>query len=205
MQHHHKPSPFTMEEYTPRGPSPTGRVGAWEQEGKPQKIRFRLPIADMFVLLKYIGIGIFSWFHRRKWPLLRLRSGVFIPKNLPTGHTLEHLVGRFQKTVGSALLGRRMAYLYAVLYEPDLVLPYIDVPWLAEQVAADNLANNTALFHCVAMVEAAIEGQRFADSPANTLASYLRGKFKHARWLWPPSPLAWKKHFLNHYIETLFG
>ena len=66
------------------------------------------------------------------------------------------------------------------------------------------MASNTALFHCAALVEAAVEGLPLAETPANTLASYLRGKFKHARWLWPPSPLAWKKHFLNHYMDALF-
>ena len=102
------------------------------------------------------------------------------------------------------LFGSRLAYLYAVLFDPDLILSYIDDRWLARQVEADNLANSSALFLCAAAIEAAVKDRTFGDTPSNTLASYLRSEFKKRGWLWPSSPFVWKLHFLKHYVEALF-
>lgn len=168
------------------------------------KIRFRLAITDILFLLSLIGISILSSIQHRKRPVLRLSSGLFIPKNLPTGDTLDDLQARFQEAVDSFLLGNRLAYLYAVLFDPDLILSYVKQPWLADQVEADNLASNTALFLCIAAIEEEIEVRTFSNNPANTMAAYLRSEFKKRDWMWPHSPLAWKQHFLHHYVDTLF-
>jgi len=168
------------------------------------KINFRLALSDIFYLLNLVIAGFVSLLQDRKRPVLRLSDGVFIPKNLPTGDTLGGLEWRFQAAVKATLFGSRLAYLYAVLFDPDLILDYIDDAWLADQVVVDNLASNTALFHCVALVESAVEGRAFGDNPANTLAAYLRSEFRRRDWLWPPSPLAWKQYFLEHHVEMLF-
>lgn len=176
----------------------------WTLQDEHGKIRFRLAPGDILFLLSLIGTGLFSLIQHRKRPVVPLGKSVFIPINLPTGGTLDDLKTRFEHVVRSSLLGNRLAHLYAVLFDPDLVLAYIDDPWLAEQVAADNISSNTALFLCAASVEEAVEARTFSTNPANTMAAYLRSEFKKRDWLWPPSPLAWKQHFLQHYVDTLF-
>ena len=168
------------------------------------KIRFRLTFADILYLLGLVGAGMVALWQHRKRPVLHLSNGIFIPENLPTGDTLERLEQRFQEAVGAALLGHRLAHLYAVLFDPDLILSYVGDRWLARQVEADNLASNSALFLCAAAIEAVVKERTFGDNPANTLAVYLRSEFKKRDWLWPSSPFAWKQFFLKHYVEALF-
>ena len=166
----------------------------------------RLLIALIIVLLLICGVLLYLLIRRRHSGMARAgrNNGVFIPRSLPTGDTLERLVSRFQQAIDSNLFGSRLARLYATLFDPDLVLTYIDESFLANQVETDDIANNTALFLCVAAVEQAIEGRAFGDNPANTLGSYLRAEFRKRDWTWPTHPLAWKQFFLHHYVETLF-
>lgn len=176
----------------------------WPLVDRKGKIRFQLAVADILFLLGLVGAEVVSLWGRRNRPVLYLSNGIFIPENLPTGDTLECLQERFQNKVGASLLGQRLAHLYAVLFDPDLILSYIDDPWLERQVEADNLASNSALFLCAAVIEAAVEDRTFGDNPSNTLASYLRSEFKKRDWLWPSSPLAWKQFFLRHFVDALF-
>lgn len=166
----------------------------------------RILIALLVVLLLSCGVLLYLLVRRRPsqtTPAWK-NNGVFIPTSLPTGDTLARLVARFQQLIDSHLFGGRLARLYAILFDPDLILAYIDDLFLARQVETDDIINNTALFLCVAAVEKAVEGQAFGDNPANTLGSYLRAEFKKRDWTWPTHPLAWKQFFLRHYVETLF-
>ncbi len=193
-----------MKELTTSDRSRASRLHIWPLTDRQGKILFRLAPADILFLLGLVGAGVVSlWQHRRR-PVLHLSSGIFIPENMPTGDTLERLEQRFQEAVDGSLFGSRLAYLYAVLFDPDLILSYIDDRWLARQVEADNLANSSALFLCAAAIEAAVKDRTFGDTPSNTLASYLRSEFKKRGWLWPSSPFVWKLHFLKHYFEVLF-
>ncbi len=166
----------------------------------------RLLIALIVVLLLSCGVLLYLLVRRRHYGTARAwrNNGVFIPTSLPTGDTLARLVSRFQQAIDSNLFGSRLARLYAILFDPDLILAYIDDAFLASQVETDGIANNTALFLCVAAVEQAVEGRAFGDNPANTLGSYLRAEFRRRDWTWPTHPLAWKQFFLHHYVETLF-
>ena len=166
----------------------------------------RLLIALIVVLLISCGVLLYLLVRRRHDSTIqeRTRDGVYIPRSLPTGDTLPRLVARFQHVVGAKLFGSRMARLYAILFDPDLVLEYIDDAFLARQVESGSIANNTALFSCVAAIEKAVEGRAFGDNPANTLGAYLRAEFKKRDWMWPTHPLAWKQFFLDQYVEALF-
>ena len=66
-------------------------------------------------------------------------------------------------------------------------------------VEAGHIENNAELFRCVAAVETVLEDKTFKPDPANTLASYLRPQFKQHGWDWPKSPLAWRRHFIEHH------
>ena len=131
----------------------------------------------------------------------------FLSDSIPAW-TLEQLEQRFHEIVDpkrkSLTLGRRLARLFATLFDPDLVLPYLDDPYLVPQVEMDDMADNTALFLCVAMMEEAIDGQVFRNDPANSLGSYLRGEFRKQDWPWPKNPLAWKLHFMRYHAKKLF-
>ncbi len=160
------------------------------------------PITLAALLLVSLGFGLFYLAQRRRW-MRQLQRVQILPETLPTGETLAGLAQRFQHAVGSDLLGRRLARLYAVLLDQDLIDSHIKDPYLARQVEAHNIENNTALFLCVAVVEEAIEGRAFHNDPANTLASYLRGEFKKRGWEWPKHPYAWKQHFITHHLKDL--
>ena len=105
----------------------------------------------------------------------QLQRVQILPETLPTGETLAGLAQRLQHAVGSDLLGRRLAWLYAVLFDPDLIRSYIKDSYLARQVETRNIENNTALFLCIAVIEEAVEGRAFRNDPANTVGAYLRG------------------------------
>ncbi len=184
-----------MKELTTSDRSRASRLHIWPLTDRQGKILFRLAPADILFLLGLVGAGVVSLWQRRRRPVLHLSSGVFIPENMPTGDTLDGLEQRFQEAVGVPLLGHRLAHLYAVLFDPDLVLSYIDDHWLAGQVEADNLASNSALFLCAAVIEAAVEDRTFSGNPANTLSVYMRREFEKRGWLWPSSSLAWKQFF----------
>ena len=165
----------------------------------------RVLITLVLVLLLACGLLSYRLLRERSGGAAWRRKGLFIPQRLPTGDTLEHLVLRFQYLTDSALLGRRLARLYAVLFDPDLILEYINDTYLTPQIETSNLANNTALFLCVAAVEEAIEGRSFGETPNNTVGSYLRAEFKRRGWIWPTHPLAWKKFFLEQYVDQLLN
>ena len=132
------------------------------------------------------------------------KNGFYIPREMPTGFKLEHLREMFQKIVDSALLARRLAYLYAVLFEPALIRSYIDDPFLLNQVDTDSLRSNAALFRCVAMIETAVDNQVFSRNPANTISNHLRPEFTKLKWPWPSHPLDWKRFFLQYHLKTVF-
>ena len=169
--------------------------------------RLLLALGAMVLLLGLAGVGfVYVWRRqgRRGAPVNEPASqGLSILERRPTGLTLEELRQRFQAAVEPELLGARLAYLYAVLFDPDLVLAYIDDAYLKPQVEAGRIENNTALFRCAAAVEAAVEGHPISEDPANTLGSYLRAKFKQHGWAWPKNPPEWKQHFLDHHAEVL--
>ena len=165
----------------------------------------RVLIALVIVSLLACGLLSYLLLRERSGAAAWRRKGLFIPQRLPTGDTLAHLVERFQDLTGSALLGRRLARLYAVLFDPDLILEYINDAYLTPQIEAGNLANNTALFLCVAALEEAIEGRSLGETPNNTVGAYLRAVFKRRGWLWPTHPLVWKKFFLEQYVDLLFN
>ena len=165
----------------------------------------RLLIILLIVLLLVCSVLAYLLLRRYFGASARRRNGLFIPQRLPTGDTLARLVSRFQHLVDSELLGRRLARLYAVLFDPDLILDYIDEAYLIPQVEAGNLVNNSALFRCVAAVEKSVEGRSFGETPDNTVASYLRAEFKRRDWDWPTHPLAWKQFFLNNYTDQLLN
>ncbi len=162
------------------------------------------PITLAALLLVSVGFGLFYLAQRRRW-MPQLHRVQILPETLPTGETLAGLAQRFQHAVGSDLLGRRLAWLYAVLFDQNLILSYINDPYLARQIEARNIENNTALFLCMAAVEEAVEGRAFRNDPANTVASYLRGEFRKRGWRWPKHPYAWKEYFIHHHAKMLSG
>ncbi len=123
---------------------------------------------------------------------------------MPTGYTLDQLKQTFQQAVNSELFGRRLAYLYALLFEPDMVRSYIDDDYLLGQVETDSLRSSAGLFRCVAMIETALDNQVFSGTPSNSIGNYLRKAFEKHDWPWPSHPLDWKRFFLTHHLDTLF-
>ena len=169
--------------------------------------RLRLALVAMALLLGLAGVGFVYLWHRptrtappEPEPAIPALS---ILEPQPTGLSLEELRQRFQTAVEPELLGTRLAYLYAVLFDPDLVLEYIDDEYLKPQVEAGRIETNTALFRCAAAVEEAVENQPFSQDPANTLGAYLRAKCRQRDWPWPKNPPEWKQHFLDHHTDVL--
>ncbi len=101
------------------------------------------------------------------------------------------------------LFGARLAYLYAVLFDPDLVLAYIDDAYLKAQLEAGRIESSAALFRGAAAVEVAVEGKHFKDDLENTVGAYLRANFRQRGWGWPKNPPEWKQHFIEHHAEVL--
>ena len=202
-------------------PRPGGFAEALDAERKAHTAEIRLllirserrharlvwALGALGLLLNLVSVGCVLLWRRRTRPATSAaepkHNGVYIPKHRPTGLSLEALTQRFQQAVEPELLGSRLACLYAVLFDPDLVLAYIDDPYLKPQVETDSVENNTALFQCAAAVEEAVSGQAFSGRPENTLAAYLRTKFRQRGWPWPKNPLAWKRHFIEHHADVL--
>ncbi len=174
-------------------------------EKERSRNRFHLALV---ALLLVAGAGLLLFWRWRKRPAAsvtdRLEGALVIPENLPTGDTLADLERRFRQAVDSELLGSRLARLYAVLFDPDLVLVHIKDAVLAKQIKASRVENNTALFLCAAAVEEGVEGRSFRNNPANTLGAYLRSEFRKRKWGWPKNPLAWKRYFWDHHVPLLF-
>ena len=132
------------------------------------------------------------------------RNGVFIHRRIKTGMTLDQLTQYFRDAVESQLFGLHLAYIFATLFQPELILPHLDDPWLIKHVEDDSLPSNAALFRCVAAAEEAlVEGQRFGKDPANTIGSYLNGEFKKRGGSKPANPSKWKQYFIEQYVEDL--
>lgn len=161
-------------------------------------------VLGFLLLLGLVGTRFFLHLRRREAILDQLQDATVIPKNLHTGLTLEQLERRFQKVAESELFGSRLAFLFAVLYEPDLVMPYIEDGYLLPQVEENRVADNSALFLCSAAVEEAVKDMKFRGRAENTLRSYLSGEFEKRDWEWPKSPLAWKLFFLEQHARALF-
>ncbi len=202
-------------------PRPRDFMAALEAERKQQEAQIRLLLIESHrhqtrfyfalsgLLMVLVGGGVFFLFlKRRRSPepsLVEKKSnGVFIPRKMPTGLSLEALEQRFVQAIDALKLGRRLAWVYAVLLDTALILPFIHDEYLARQVEAYDVENNTALFQCVASVEEARTGESFSGRAENTLASYLRGEFERRGWDWPKNPLAWKLFFTKYHVDTLF-
>ena len=123
---------------------------------------------------------------------------------LPTGLTLDELEERFQQTVRQKKLASRLAWIYAVLLDIELILPYITDDYLARKVEAYTIGHNAELLKCVAAIEEARTGETFRGVAENTLATYLRAEFGKRRWHWPKHQVVWKQHFTRHHVEMLF-
>ena len=165
-----------------------------------------LALFGVLALLGFVGVGVY-WHLQRRAILKQLQQSIVLPEMLKTGLSLEALNQRFQKNVDWELLGRRLSRIHAVLFQPELVLSYVEEvedDYIVRQVKEDDLDNNTALFKCVAAMEIIIDGETFKGDPANSVASYLRGEFKKRGWDWPKNPPAWKQHILKHHAEALF-
>jgi len=165
-----------------------------------------MPLQDVItiiLLLALVFVGSYHVVQRRRWRR-RLEQGIVLPDTLPTGDTLPSLEARFKEAVGSDLLGRRLARIYAVLFDPDLIDDYVDDPYLVRQLEAHALDNNTALFLCAGAVEESVDGRVFRNDPANTLGAYLRSEFRKRDWRWPKHPYAWKQYFLEEHVGELF-
>ena len=181
-----------------------GRIRILLIEQERSETVFWLAVAGMLVLLGLVGAGFFRYIRRRAALYDKIRESVVLPEDLRTGLSLDALERRFQEIANSKLLGKRLAYVYAVLFDPALVLDYIDDAYLKPQVEAHSLENNTALFECAAAVEEAVDEHRtFRGSAANTMRSYLLSEFRKRDWAWPKSPLAWKRHFLKYHVKRL--
>ena len=171
------------------------------------RTHFHITLAGLLVVLAG-GVVLYLSLKRRIPPepsmVEKKSNGVFIPTKLPTGLTLDELEQRFQQVVGLNKFGKRLAWIYAVLLDIELVLPYITDEYLVSQVKAYNVANNTALFQCVAAIEEARTAEEFTGRVENTLASYLRGEFEKREWPWPKHPIIWKQYFVENHVETLF-
>lgn len=165
-----------------------------------QRRRTRTMVAVLAVVL-LVGIVGFILFRRRR--AAPTSDGVFVPNRLHTGETLASLVRRFEKAVEPDLLASRLAYLFAVLFDPELVLVHVTNPDLVRQVETDTLKDNSALFLCVAMIEAAVTGAPLGDNPVSTIRAYLWTHFDKQGWPRPLHPLAWKMHFLQHHDNVL--
>lgn len=158
----------------------------------------------LLVILLLAGTGGFLFFLRRRAiSPPPAPEGTFIPKRLSIADTLAGLESLFRKTVDPNPLGNLLAHLFATLFDPELVLVYITDPHLVRQVETDTLKDNTALFLCVATVEAAIAGGPLNDDAASTIKSYLQEHFDKQGWPWPTQPLAWKVYFLQHHADLL--
>ena len=134
------------------------------------------------------------------------QGGIYLPYEMPTGLSLEELKTRFQglPTV-TALLARRLAYSYAILFDRALILGYIDDAYLRPQVEADRLKDNTALFLSMAPIEMAVDGHVFRGRPENSIGAHLRSAFGRHGWPWPGYPMDWKRYFMEYHMGTLFG
>jgi len=180
-----------------------GRIRLLLIEQERSQVLLWFALAGVLLLLGLVGVG-FSYGHLRRRAIYdQLRESIVLPEHLKTGLSLRELERRFQKIVDSELLGKRLARIYAVLFDPVSVLDYIDDPYLA-QVEAGSLVNNTALFECVAAVARAVENRTFMGIAANTMRSYLLSEFRKRSWEWPKNSLAWKRHFLEVHVKTLF-
>ncbi len=112
----------------------------------------------------------------------------------------------------------RLAYLFALLFAPKLVLAYAEATTERVRSFIDDSCypDCAALYQALAAVEAAHLGTAFSTDPVNSLRSYFRcffrrlatdrGTVESGREVpWPKSPLAWRVFFVQHYGAMLPG
>ena len=207
-------------------PKPGDLVAALEAEIKQQRAqsrllliengrnerRFYFALSALFIVLSG-GLVLFVVLQRRtptpKEPTglsiaLQKSNGDFVPRKLPTGLTLDELEERFREMVKSTKLGKRLAWIYAVLLDIELVLRYITDEYLARKMKTYSIAHNAELFKCVAAIEEARTGETFTGHAENTLGAHLRGEFDKRGWHYPKHQVIWKQHFMKHHVERLF-
>lgn len=124
-------------------PQPKGYAAALKAKRKTELAQTRLMLIDSerqrhrdqniigILLLSLLVMVALFLLRRRHSPSVidHGKNGFYIPREMPTGFKLEQLREVFQKIVESDLLARRLAYLYAVLFEPELIRSYIDDPF----------------------------------------------------------------------------
>lgn len=134
------------------------------------------------------------------------KGGFYLPYEMPTGLSLEELRARFLTLPNvSALVARRLAYVYAILFDRALIRAYVTDEYLWPQVEEDRLKDSTALFLCIALIETAVDRQVFSGRPNNSIRAHLDGAFKKHRWPWPAYPMDWKRYFMKYHMGTVFG
>ena len=199
-------------------PRPTRLAKALEAERKAHVAENRLLLIEserqrqrdrtiIGVLLLIVLVCGFVFLYRWRYPPTGIehgKNGVYIPRIMPAGLTLDELKERFQKAADSALVGRRLAYIYATLYDPDLVCSYVTDDHLREQIETDRIKNNTALFNSIGYVEEALDNQVFKRSAANTISNHLRPEFDKRGWPWPAYPMDWKRFFIQYHHDSVF-
>lgn len=194
------------EELEAMGRAREGRIRILLIEHERSRILLWLAIVGLLLLLGLLGTGLYQYVERRAAVYDKIRESIVLPEDLQTGLTLKELEQRFQQITDSKLLGSRLGRLFAVLFEPTLVLDYIDDPYLKPQVASYDLETSTGLFECEAAVEVAVDEDRtFQGDPANTIRAYLLNEFRKRSWDWPKNPPAWKRFFLEHHVKGLLG
>jgi len=190
-----------------------------------------------FILWAGLYTGLVYFFTVRAVPAHPLvaslmREGIYLPHRLAEPTTLAKLIEGFRpperytnETDPSGTMRRaqrlqahRLAYLFALLFAPKLVLAYAEATTerVRSFIDASCYPDCAALYQALAAVEAGHLGTVFSTDPANSLRSYFRCFFKRlaadrgaaeigGEALWPKSPLAWRVFFVQHYGAMLPG
>ena len=153
-------------------PKPSSFVAALEAQHKAQKAQIRLllfendrnrthlyvALSALFIVL-FGGVVLFVFLRQRGaqlpsppdgFSIARKKSnGDFVPRKLATGLTLDEIEERFQESLDQTKFALRLAWIYAVLLDIELILPYITDDYLARKVEAYSIGHNAELFKCI--------------------------------------------------------